>query len=102
MALYICVYSVSSRNPGKFVELGRESADQFILILHSLVTFAGQQLLRINNGVHDELGKVPAVIVSPRILHKTDCYQSDKSYLIHNVYKEASKTEWFRAEELYS
>jgi hypothetical protein len=40
MALYICVYLVSSRHPANCVELGGESADQFILILHELVTCA--------------------------------------------------------------
>jgi len=72
--LYVFVFISSAvsilANVLNWTGLGRESADQFILILHELVTFAGQQLLRINNGVYDVLGKVPAVNVSPPTLSK--------------------------------
>jgi hypothetical protein len=105
MALYICVYFVSSKNPGNCVELDREGSRPISFIYINFtwpcyVCGAAAAVDQINNGVYDALGKVPAVNVSPRTLHKTDCYESDKSYLIHNVHKEdVRKAKSFRAEE---
>jgi hypothetical protein len=65
--LYIFVFISSAAAGILAIVLNWEGSRpiSFILILHDLVTFAVQQLLRVNNGVQDTLGKVSAVNVSP-------------------------------------